>query len=130
MVTSLATSGFTFGIGALSDYIAALNFYVVSPNSSLPVAFNAGSTQGTAAYAINPGALPGAVDSGLFTITYDLLINDPNIGGSDPGDQFGFSFADVAASVTVTDAPEPAALSTTFAAGAILVAVSRLRRKR
>ncbi len=63
------------------------------------MAFDAGSTQGTAAYAINPGALPGAVDSGLFTITYDLLINDPNIGGSDPGDQFGFSFADVAASV-------------------------------
>lgn len=128
VVTSLTASGFSLGIGSLTDYIAALNFYVVAPNSSLPVAFSSATTQGTAAYAINAGATAGASDSGLFAITYDLLVNDPNGGGgSDPNDQFGLAFADVSASVTVTDVPEPGALFMLLTGVGLLLVAARRR---
>lgn len=130
VVTQLTPSGFT-NSSAIMDYIAALNFYVVSPNSPLSVTFDAGTTQGVAGYALDAGAVPGIVDSGTFLINYDLLVNDPNgAGGPDVGDLFGLSFDPVKASVTAgQEIPEPGTFLTTVALGVALAGWARVRRR-
>jgi hypothetical protein len=113
VISGSTASGFGFGIGSLTDYLG-LNFYVFNPNSSRTVDFDAATTQGIGGYAINAGAIPPASDSGIFSIVYDLYVNDPNDPSFAPdlSDVLGLTFGPVTAQVTVstTDIPEPATL--------------------
>ena len=60
VVSSVTPTGFNSSVGAFSDFIAAQNFYVVNPNTTLPVAFNNATQQGFGSFFINPLASPGA----------------------------------------------------------------------
>lgn len=128
VVSNVTPSGFSAAVGSFSDFIAALNFYIVNPNSSLSVAFDNGTQQGFGSFAINPAAINGSSTSGIFTVFYDLYVNDPNVDPSQvtPGQQFDPITASV--SVGGVDVPEPATAFLTSAALALL-AVPSLRRK-
>lgn len=123
-------------LGAFTDFISAFNFFVVGPapdSTSVSQAFDAPSQTGIGSFAIDAGALIGAVASGQIILTYDLFSVSPNDPLFDPGAD-GLSFGNtlaVNASVTVTPpttgVPEPESLLL-LAAG--LIALHGVRRRR
>lgn len=128
LVTSLVASGFDPLMGTFQDFIVSVNPTILGPNTIL----NQALQQGFGEFAMLPGALIGSTTGATFSVTYDLLVNDP-FGplGSDPNDQYSLEFT-FDGSVTATDpapvsgVPEPSSVVLTGAG--LLCAAWHLRR--
>jgi hypothetical protein len=90
--------------------------------SSVTQGFNAVTDMGVGSFQIDPGATPGAVDSGEIVLTYNLSDLNPNNPNYDPNvDLISTGLVLSAnASVTVNATPEPAT------AGLLAVALAAL----
>ena len=132
LVTSLVASGFDPLMGTFQDFIVSVNPTILGPNTILNQAYNQALQQGFGEFAMLPGALIGSTTGATFSVTYDLLVNDP-FGplGSHPNDQYSLEFT-FDGSVTATDptpvsgVPEPSSVVLTGAG--LLCAAWRLRR--
>lgn len=109
VVSSVTPSGFSPAVGTFTDFIAAQNFYVVSPNSIELVGFSTLVNGGFGSFLIDSGATPGAVTNGTFAVLYDLYTNNPNIDPSQvsPGNAFGELSASVSVARDTQGIPEP-----------------------
>jgi hypothetical protein len=122
-----ASTTCTQSLGTYQDFIAN-NGTVIAPMSMLTESFNANTMTGFGAYAISPGALVGAIDSGNLVATYMNFNGDPFNGGTQASGDIELP---AAASVTVVKAtPEPSSgiLITLVGLGALLYQV-RFRRR-
>lgn len=130
VVNSVTAGGFSASTGTFTDYIAQFNFYVVNPNSTLAVPFDANIQAGFGEFAISPGASPGSSTAGTFDVGYDLYANDPNIDPTvvDPGHFFPQLNASVQVARIPTAIPEPSTLGMIALPAGWILAL-RMRRR-
>lgn len=111
VVSSVTPTGFNSPVGAFSNFIAAQNFYVVNPNTTLPEAFNNATQQGFGRFVIGPLASPGNSTAETFDALYDLYAADPNVDPSKVTPENGFARLSATVNVVAsTGIPEPASL--------------------
>jgi hypothetical protein len=100
-------------LGTFTDFISGFNFIVAGPAPASPTVsqpFDLLSFTGIGSYLIDPGAVAGALSTGVIHLTYDLYSVSPNDPSFDPGTdlRFGGLTLDADASVQVNLTPEPA----------------------
>lgn len=96
-------------LGTYTDFIGSeggpVNFELAPGSSNWTQAFDSIAGTGIGSYAIDPAALPGAVDSGTLRVLYETFSADPNTCGACDA---GSGFVDVPFQLAVTATPEPA----------------------
>jgi hypothetical protein len=78
LVTSVASAGFDPLMGTFQDFIVSVNPTIVGPHTILTQAYNQAFQQGFGEFAMLPGAPLGVTTGATFSVTYDLLVNDPD----------------------------------------------------
>jgi hypothetical protein len=100
-------------LGTFTDFISGFNFIVAGPvpeSSTVSQSFDASSFTGIGSFLIDPGAVAGALSTGVIRLTYDLYSVSPNDPLFDPATDLrsGGLSLDADASVQVSATPEPA----------------------
>ena len=123
-------------VGAFTDFASTFNFIVVGPSpesTSVPQDFDLTLHTGVGSYAIDSGAVPGALSTGTLRVVYDLYPVSPNDGAFNPDTDLIStgntlqSAASVEVSVSSSSVPEPSA-TLLVSLGLFVGCVARRRR--
>ncbi|MEQ6342808.1 MAG: hypothetical protein M3A44_14460 [Gammaproteobacteria bacterium] len=113
LVISSASFVPTTPLGTFTDFISAFNFFVVGPapdNTSVSQTFDVLNQTGVGSFAIDAGALIGAVASGQIVLNYDLFSVSPNHPLFNPDTDTLSNGNTLAVNASVTVVPEPEGL--------------------